>query len=312
MSNSNYQNKKIFRKDIMIGSIDILFSFLEYSSDYIFRGQSCSKWGLSTTIERNMKGRIINANGLERRIISEFKRYSRHYLNDTPDNNDTLQWLSLIQHYGGPTRLLDFTHSLFIAAFFAMNRSIMDPENNEDAAIWAIKTQSLSHLISVNDIDITIKTGSYLKENSEILHKAIYSQELNGVKGVVYAEPRQSNKRLDVQQGLFLFPIDIECSFEENLYSIYNANGIITEEIEEEYILGYKKVDKIAFYDIIKNADILKIIIPNCLHGKLLKTLHKMNINYHTLFPDIEGVARSMYDIENMFLSRNLEFNINI
>src|SRR5438093_2893211 len=38
----------------------------------------------------------------------------------------TLEWLALMQHYGAPTRLLDFTYSFWIALFFAFEEAEND------------------------------------------------------------------------------------------------------------------------------------------------------------------------------------------
>jgi hypothetical protein len=32
-------------------------------------------------------------------------------LADTPDQDDWLEWIALMQHYGAPTRFLDWTYS---------------------------------------------------------------------------------------------------------------------------------------------------------------------------------------------------------
>jgi len=37
-----------------------------------------------------------------------------------------------MQHHGAPTRLLDFTYSFYIAAYFALE------ESEKDCAIWAL------------------------------------------------------------------------------------------------------------------------------------------------------------------------------
>lgn len=89
---------------------------------WIYRGHGNHTWDLVTSLERSAIANLLPSYYFERekRILSEFKRRVHHYIPETARQIDELEWLALIQHHGGSSRLLDFTHSFFVAAFFAL------------------------------------------------------------------------------------------------------------------------------------------------------------------------------------------------
>jgi len=69
----------------------------------------------------------------ENDIIKHFQRRAHLYIPSPPKISNYIEWLALIQHYGGPTRLVDFTYSIYIATYFAVE------ESDCDAAVWALR-----------------------------------------------------------------------------------------------------------------------------------------------------------------------------
>jgi hypothetical protein len=266
--------------ELHIGSwIKLVDMFAEGLSGYIYRGQSEYGRDLSSLIERisHLHGRKNdNLYNREFWILTQFKRRAHNILLKPPAYDDAIEWLALIQHHGGPTRLLDFTSSAYIALFFACERA------KSDAALWMI-----------NEFEITDRHAP-LKSEDTIYHqnKTLLGQakELVGVEtkesGILPIVPELINERMAIQQGLSLMPKNLGVSFMENLKKEYDWSRIT-----------YKKIALKHFKEILhtdKNPSVIKIRIRKEWHHNVLHALDQMNINAKTLFPGVDGFARSL------------------
>jgi hypothetical protein len=218
-------------------------------------------------------------------IVRAFQRKASLYLEHEPDKDDVLEWLALLRHWGGAARITDWTYSFYIAVYFAL-------AENSKGRIWAFnaahanKTEVIMKKIETHgDGDRVNKlTGEFekkadvlgiLREGDKLNDLAIccycLSRDVKPVRFVYAVNPFRMNKRLTIQQGLFLMPGDITCSFSQNIDG--NLDG-----------------------DIMKN-DILKeiVVAPAQDSGNnMLKELKYMNISQEVLFPDLGGFARSL------------------
>lgn len=70
----------------------------------------------------------------ERAVFGMFKQQARAHLSSPPQSD--LEWLAIAQHFGLPTRLLDWTDSLLVAAWFAVENG---GAAKLDSAIWVSK-----------------------------------------------------------------------------------------------------------------------------------------------------------------------------
>jgi hypothetical protein len=82
--------------------------------NYLFRGHADAAWKLESSVERaaNRWEHPLGAlRQTESMMIREFQRQAHHYMRDLPEADQYVDWLAIMQHYGAPTRLLDFTRS---------------------------------------------------------------------------------------------------------------------------------------------------------------------------------------------------------
>lgn len=242
----------------------------------VYRGHSDKNWTLETAIRRTKRKYNEYADGheilyAERACLKTFKSRAHFYLNDLPPENDFVSWLSVMQHHGTPTRLLDFTQSLYVALFFAATEAI------SDFCIWSIS----DHWLRREGTKFAIKHGHdftnglrygeldsiYQAANHVISHNKFGGNEDDfDDKSILLIELNRQIPRLAMQQGCFLMPVALDVSFMENLEAL----------APEKY------------------PSIQKIEIPYKLRDEILMHLKVMNITAESLFPGIDGFARSL------------------
>ena len=253
--------------EIYLNSMDELIRALnELPNNYIYRGHADSEWTLESTLERILGARWSKelAGRFEDYYLNIFRSKYHIYKKDEHEPKSKLAWLSVMQHYGVPTRLIDFTESPYIALYFALE--VYNPQLKKDLAIYAIDYTSImnssSQYISNKDSSF-LKTKESFKGNPDLLFDDVVDRFAYDV--VWITEPQELNARMDRQSGTFLIAGDKEMKIEALLNSAtYNKSSII------------------------------KYRISNSLYENIYALLRKMNINAKAIYGDLGGLAKSI------------------
>lgn len=175
--------------------------------EFLWRGQSKAAWRLESTIYRFFESQSVSpADRRDRENQAE--EFFRNYLSTAPDVRIDLahrsQILMLMQHYGCPTRMLDWSKSPFVASYFAVQ------DQAKVGALFALnltKYQSLvAEKIVLDDYD-----GGALT----VIPKRVFGHlERDGITFPIPLIPDPVTDREFEQQTAFLVDMQLEKSLE--------------------------------------------------------------------------------------------------
>ncbi|MBC8458964.1 MAG: FRG domain-containing protein [Deltaproteobacteria bacterium] len=234
-----------------------------FTLEWIYRGQANASLGLSSSLERSSLVEIDH--DVEIVLIAEYRKAIRSFPDYSGTPETTLEWLSLLQHHGTPTRLIDFTYSPYIAAYFAFQEE--GCEKSELVAIWCvsrIRFYQAALYYMKEHLKISDHSGrQYLF--SESTFENLFGR--TNIDCVMPFDLTNANQRQLIQQSVFVAAMNPEKRF----------------------------VDQLSFLDYQEKPIMMKLTIPRKERKLALRDLMKMNITHATLFPGIDGFARSLY-----------------
>jgi hypothetical protein len=230
---------------------------------WLFRGQSDADWSLQPSLSRELATSRLDRfriTQLEREVANRFWREAHREIEPGVSSKRAISLNSwaLMQHYGTPTRLLDWSLSPYVAIYFAVEQAW-----ESDGALWWFSAATAEHLMVnrfghgyIEKSDLLFKSGDDDVFVSPTPPAMLFTYQLN-----------LAIQRMGNQQSTFTFCLDPLADHAEVLAGLA------------------------AYSD---GPHCGKLVIPKELKPELLRELHFMNVTGKAMFPGLDGIGRTL------------------
>ena len=225
-----------------------------HESPYLLRGQSDASWGLTPSLLRLFPTNVTpeQALAVEKVSIVEFQAQAHLHLSAAllPRSFPGAalpEWWALMQHHLAPSRLLDWTRSPYVAAYFAVEQALA-----KAGAVFVVHMPAASSTFKRE-----IPNGRVSNEQFE---------DLDAPKALLFWEPSKKSDRFVAQQGYFSLNVNvlgahdalIEASCSEariqNPEKLFQEKWVIPPELKLEF-LRKLRVMNIAAHSLFPGID---------------------------------------------------------
>ncbi|UPV76695.1 FRG domain-containing protein (plasmid) [Halorussus limi] len=249
-----------------------------HRSPYVFRGMTDTEYTLQTSLQR-----FVGDSGkwdLEVHLLRNFRQYARQEI-DQPESPFHL--MALAQHHGLPTRLLDWTYSPAVAAYFATAGSL-----DADGVVWAVDYEAAHDRLPDHFQAFLEELGTNIFNAAMLYDLMKLVLERTGEDDSQLAD-RRTVPMLDVRDVLEEFS---EQQGED--YIVFFQPPSIDQRIVNQAALFASMANPRTSMDewLEDHPDLFwKIIIPAECKREFRDKLDQANINHRTLFPGLDGIA---------------------
>lgn len=226
-----------------------------HRSPYVFRGQCDRNWDLSTSLIRLGGGRGLGR--LEGHLLRNFRKYARSNVTGVQNLWD---WLSLAQHHGLPTRLLDWTFSPYVALHFA---TVDLRWKDSDAMLWCV-----NHCAVHQHLPAKLRKALD-QEGSDVFTVDLLDQTAPSLK--------QLEDLSEHDFALFLEPPSLDARI-VNQFALFSLMSQPAARLD----FWLEKHPKL----------VRKVVIPADLKLEVRDKLDQANITERMLFPGLDGLSQ--------------------
>ena len=218
-----------------------------------FRGHYDKSWPLIPSVQRACYAEQ------EQALANDFYMRASVTLHEKPDYQNYSAWLSIMRHYGLPTRLLDWTRSPLIAAYFATEKALTGED--ADACIWILDPVALNEEEGFQRYLYSVDSHTAIQMIRPAFKKEYKPENPNVENKILACYPIENDMRIYVQQSAF---------------TLHNTDRKL-EDIKLQHLLH-------------------RYIIPAECKSRIARELHLLGITISHIYPDAENIARELVE----------------
>lgn len=229
-----------------------------------YRGHENKDWELIPSVQRPEFA------GREQYLANDFYMKASVTLLAKPDYRNYSAWLSIMRHYGLPTRLLDWSRSPLIAAYFATQN--WEREEYGDGCIWILSPSKLNAEEGFQEYLYSIDSHTALQMIRPAFKKEYVPENERVINKILACYPIEHDMRIYLQQSAF---------------TLHNTERKLVD-IEQEGLLQ-------------------NIIIPQKAKKRIAYELNIMGITLSHVYPDAQNIAAELVLRNQMIEKREQE-----
>ena len=205
---------------------------------------------------------------MEFEYVENFKRIAPSLEPNTPNLDDRLAWLFLMQHHRAPTRLLDWSESILVALYFAVEQNL-----DEHGELWSFYPTELNAQSGLRGIPlpdhplIKYLVHEHTKHDPEKLKDELKLKE-------------RPTRPVALMPGLY-FPRIVSQHSTFTIHPVPTEGNTIPELLTDPKIL-------------------LKYRVPRGAKEKIKADLSALGITKRTMFQDLASLSDSLIEAQKI------------